>query len=105
MSTIDRASLVARWFVLTRETMPAMAAASRWPVHLDHCFMRICLDAALGAPWTALVAAPAIRTMSGRQLAAAVAVAERCVAAPDLLPRLNARSLAGRRAAHSGAAA
>ena len=105
MSTIDRSSLVARWLVLTRETLPGMARERSWPVQLDHCFMRICLDAALGAPWTQAIAAPAIRNMSEAQLSAAIAVAERCVAVPDDLPRLNARSLAARRDARLGAAA
>ena len=97
MSRIDRASLAARWFVLTRETMPAMAAASRWPVRLDHCFMRICLDTALGVPWHAVVARPAIHNLTDAQLAEAVRVAEAIVAAPETLPGMNRASLEGRR--------
>ena len=87
---------MARWTELTRDVLPRMAAAQRWPIHLDHCFMRVCLDAALGAPWTRAVARPAIHHMDDRQLAAAVRVAEGIVAAPDTLVPLNRRSLAGR---------
>lgn len=97
-----RARLVARWLELTREILPSMAAAQRWPVRHDHCFMRICLDAAFGTPWTHAVRAPAIRTMTSDQLALAVAIAERVVTEPRLLPDLNARSLAGRRTARAG---
>ncbi len=96
-STVDREALVARWTALTREILPGMAAAQRWPIHFDHCFMRVCLDAALGTPWTRAVARPAIRSMSDRQLACAVVVAESIAAAPDTLASLNQRSIAGRR--------
>lgn len=94
-----RAALVDRWYGLTRRILPALAAEHGWPIHLDHCFMRVCLDAALGSPWTAAVARPAIRHMSDEELAAAVRIAEGIAAEPDTLPALNARSLEGRRAA------
>ena len=95
----ERDALVARWMALTREVLPGMAAAQHWPIHLDHCFMRVCLDAVLGAPWTRAVARPAIHNMDDRQLAEAVRVAEGIAAAPDTLVALNQQSLAGRRRA------
>ncbi len=102
MSRTDhRQALVARWLALTREVLPGMAAEQRWPIRLDHCFMRVCLDHVLGAPWTAVVGRPAIRHMSERQLAEAIATAEDIVAEPDRLPLLNRASLTGRRAARA----
>ena len=95
----DRGAVLARWYALTREVLPALAAEHRWPIHLDHCFMRVCLDTALGAPWTATVRAPAVRHMSDDQFAAAMRVAEGIAAEPATLAELNARSIAGRRAA------
>ncbi len=74
-----------------------MAAAQRWPIRLDHCFMRVCLDAALGARWDSLVRRPAVRHLSDAQLAEAVAVARRIVAEPSLLRPLNDASLRLRR--------
>lgn len=70
-----------------------MAAAQSWPIRLDHCFMRVCLDAAFGRPWHEAVRRPAVRHMTDAELARAVAVAERIAADPPLLPELNARSL------------
>ena len=99
-----RAAMVERWHALTRRILPAMASEHGWPIHLDHCFMRVCLDAALGSPWTAAVARPAMRHMSDEELAAAVRVAEGIAARPDTLTALNARSLEGRRAARRGSA-
>jgi hypothetical protein len=95
----ERDALVERWFQLTRCRMPAMAAEHRWPIRLDHCFMRVCLDEALGAPWPQVVRRPAIHTMKVEQLAAAVRVAEALVRRPDRLAALNERSLQGRRMA------
>ena len=94
-----RRSQIDRWYQLTREILPAMAAHHRWPIRLDHCFMRVCLDAAVGTPWSDMIGRPAVRTMSDAQLAAAIAVGERIVHEPDCLPVLNAASLQGRRRA------
>ncbi|MBL6077604.1 hypothetical protein JMJ56_06270 [Belnapia sp. T18] len=88
-----RTALEARWLALTREVLPGMAAAEGWPIRLDHCFMRVCLDAAIGRPWSEAVRRPAIRHLTEPQLAAAVAIAERIQAEPALLPGLNRQSL------------
>ena len=93
----SRSDLEAHWRELTRVTLPGMAAANRWPIRYDHCFMRVCLDAAMGARWDTVVARPAVRHMTDRQLAAAIAVAERIVGDPALLVTLNAASLRSRR--------
>ncbi len=79
-----------------------MAAAEGWPIRLDHCFMRVCLDTAFGRPWHEAVRRPAVRHMTEAELARAVSVAERVAADPALLSELNAESLrlrgkAGRR--------
>ncbi len=88
-----RVTLLARWNVLTRDTLPAMAPTHQWPIRLDHCFMRVCLDAALGARWDTLVRRPAVRHLTCAQLARAVAIAERITQEPTLLPSLNTQSL------------
>ena len=94
-----RAALVARWLDLTRRVLPGMAGRERWPVHLDHCFMRICLDAAVGAPWHARLRRPAVHHATVAELRRAIAVAERIVAEPSILFQLNRDSLAGRQRA------
>ena len=93
---------MARWLELTQAVLPGMAAAQRWPIRLDHCFMRVCLDHAMGGRWDRVVARPAVRHMALADLAKAVAVAERAMRDPGLLPALNATSLAWRRAVRLG---
>jgi len=93
-----RALLLARWFRLTRETLPAMAAAQSWPLRHDHCFMRVCLDAALGGRWDRHLPRPAHRHMDDATLARAVGIAEGIVADPASLPMLDRASRVARRA-------
>ncbi len=40
----ERAALAERWLELTRVVLPAMAGPQHWPIRLDHCFMRACLN-------------------------------------------------------------
>ncbi len=89
-----RADSVARWLHLTRVVLPALAATHRWPIRNDHCFMRVCLDLAIGAPWHQRVRRPAIRHLDDAQLARAIALAERIAAEPASLAALNRESLA-----------
>lgn len=93
MSTSSDADLRTRWLTLTRDVLPGMAAAHGWPIRLDHCFMRVCLDHAIGQRWDTVVARPAIRHLDPAQLARAVACAEAVVADPASLPALNGASL------------
>ncbi len=70
-----------------------MAAQHRWPIRFDHCFMRVCLDDAIGAQWNTVVRSPAIRHLTDEQLAHAIGTAERIAANPALLLPLNDASL------------
>lgn len=94
--------LVAQWTGLVRHTLPNMAARCGWPISHDHCFMRVCLDAALGAPWHALVRRPAIRHLTDAQLSAAIAVAEGLLQAPEALHALNRQSIIWRQSTGGG---
>jgi hypothetical protein len=89
-----RADAVARWLHLTRVVLPGLAGTHRWPIRHDHCFMRVCLDLAIGAPWHQQVRRPAIRHLEDAQLARAIALAERIAADPASLAALNQESLA-----------
>ena len=90
---MTREELEARWFALTREDMPAVAADRGWPVRFDHCFQRILLDNAIGRPGREVIAAPAYREASDEVLAQAVALGEAALAGSEDLAALNRRSL------------
>lgn len=94
---MERVALERRWLVLTRETLPALAAARGWPVRADHCFQRILLDHAVGGRWYDHVAGrPAYRHIGADALARAVALGEAVAVGGADLPALNDRSLAWR---------
>jgi hypothetical protein len=93
-----RAALEAEWLRLTREVLPGLAAARRWPVHADHCFQRILLDAAAGDVWYRRIPGrPAYRAASADLLARAVALAGSVAAGASDLAALNRQSLDLRR--------
>lgn len=89
--------LIARWLELTRTILPGMASAAKWPISLDHCFMRVFLDHAVGERWDASVKRPAIKHMPTEKLRRAVLLGEIVVADPGRLAALNAQSLEWRR--------
>lgn len=94
---MERAVLAENWFMLTRETMPSLAAERSWPVRFDHCFQRILLDNAVGGPWRESIAAPAWRNAPDKVLIDALALGEAAVAGNLDLAALNARSLGWRK--------
>jgi hypothetical protein len=89
---------VERWLELTRVTLPAAAAEHRWPIQFDHCFMRVLLDNTVGDVWHHVIPRPAIRHIAPDMLDRAIALGEQVLREPGLLPELNRRSLAWRRA-------
>ncbi len=75
------------------------AAAERWPIRADHCFLRIAYDAAAGAKWDTIFARPAWASLPLDRLAAALTVLHRIEReGRAALDPLNAASLAFRRA-------
>ena len=99
-----------RWLALARRELPTRARAERWPLRLDHCFMRVVLDEVCDGRWYDHVAGrPAYRHLGPERLRAAVALAERLASEPPdaaeaLLRELDAASLRrrGKRATSAG---
>ena len=92
---------LARFKQLTEVALPRTAREQRWPIRLDHCFKRICLDAAFRDIWYNHLAKPAERHLAGPALIAALACAEAILA--EGLPTLtlrNAESLRYRGKSH-----
>ncbi|MGC6400519.1 GCN5-related N-acetyltransferase [Sphingomonas sp. FW199] len=94
----DRAALESRWLVLTRQDLPGIASARRWPIRADHCFQRVLLDHAAGGVWYDHIAGrPAYAHADAALLARAVALGEAVLAETADLPALNRQSIAWRR--------
>ncbi len=90
---MTRDALEARWFELTREVMPSLAAERRWPVRFDHCFQRILLDHAVGGPWRDHIKPPAYRNATDAQLREAAALGDAVISGKADLAALNRQSL------------
>jgi hypothetical protein len=85
-----------RWFMLTRERLPALAPMRGWPVREDHCFQRILLDNAVGGHWSDEIPAPAYRNAPDDVLERAIALGEAAASGAEDLVELNRNSLAWR---------
>lgn len=79
---------------LTEVVLPARARELRWPIRLDHCFKRICFDAAFGDVWDRHIRRPAERNLRGAALGLALLCAEELAAGgAALLAERNRQSL------------
>ena len=104
MKSEDRPAAETRWLKLTRETLPAVARARRWPVEADHCFQRIFLDMACDGVWyDRIPGRPAYAYADRALLDRAIAFAEAALAGEVDIAVLNRRSLAWRKARRSEA--
>lgn len=83
-----------RFKTLTETELPALAKLRHWPLRLDHCFKRVCLDWACNDCWYAHIRRPAERHLEGETLMRAVRCAEDLLAGDlALLGERNAQSL------------
>lgn len=67
----------------------------KWPVHVDHCFARIILDAAVGidTPWMSKIKSPAYKNMSREQLEASIKLGHAILDGEADLVELDSQSL------------
>ena len=102
-------NLESTWTTLYTQTLPSLARAKApsqpyWPVHLDHCFARIILDAVIGAPtpaspatpWTARLKSPAVKNMTIQQLEKCIEIGEGVKSGRENLVKLDQQSLNAR---------
>lgn len=61
---------------MTERVLPERAREERWPLRLDHCFKRVCLDYAFGDVWYKHLSKPAERHLAGDDLERGVRCAE-----------------------------
>ena len=97
-------ALRAKWTELYSIRLPELAKAKApsqpsWPVHLDHCFGRIILDAVVGegkAPWKDKLKGPAVKNMSEEQLEGCLHMGEKIADGSVSLVELDEQSLKSR---------
>tara|TARA_A200000113_G_scaffold4414_1_gene4807 strand:+ start:861 stop:1202 length:342 start_codon:yes stop_codon:yes gene_type:complete len=77
-----------------KNVLPSIAATKKnsWPIHNDHCFMRVILDNVCGCAWYDVIRSPAYQNLSEEKAIAAAQLAE-CIACESVsLHTLNERS-------------
>jgi hypothetical protein len=76
---------------------PMMARQERWPIYLNHCFLRVIYDNVLQAKWDTILPGPASQNMTDDQIHQCVLLCEEIRRYPELLPILNEISLSYRK--------
>lgn len=90
----DREAAIAEWKRLTEHVLPELARQHRWPLRLDHCFKRVCLDYAFEDVWYHHLRKPAERHLDGDALSRALDCAQSIAVEGEALLRLrNEQSL------------
>lgn len=73
---MTEAEQITRFKQITEHLLPERARERRWPLRLDHCFKRVCLDHAFQDVWYRHLKKPAERHISGTPLTRALHCAE-----------------------------
>lgn len=73
---MSEAEQIARFKLLTERLLPERAREQHWPLRLDHCFKRVCLDHAFQDVWYRHLKKPAERHLTGAPLAETLSCAE-----------------------------
>ena len=85
---------IAEWKHLTEAVLPALAKEQHWPLRMDHCFKRVCLDYAFQDLWYRHLKKPAERHLAGEALERALSCAREIARDGEPLLRVrNAESL------------
>ena len=92
-----------RYWQLTTEDLPEVAAARGWPIDEGHCFQRVILDTICHGVWYRKIAEPAVGHMTNAQLRKAVRLGEDLLSGARMLEPLNVQSIKWRKAAKMAA--
>ena len=77
-----------------KSVLPSIAAMKKntWPIHNDHCFMRVILDNVCGCAWYDVIPSPAYQNLSQEYAIAAAQLAKRIASENVSLHTLTERS-------------
>ncbi len=83
---------------LAREVFPVAARAGKFPIHQDHCFLRIVYDNLFEQKWQDVLpkGEAAYKQLTNNQLQAAIALGHSIIADAATCTELNQKSLAWR---------
>ncbi|WP_334056980.1 hypothetical protein [Alteromonas sp. S005] len=77
-----------------KNVLPSIASTKKnaWPIHHDHCFMRVILDNTVGCAWYEVIPSPAYKNLTDEQACAALNLARQIATESVSLHVLNQRS-------------
>jgi len=77
-----------------KNVLPSIASTKKntWPIHHDHCFLRVILDNIVGCAWYEVIPSPAYKNLTDEQVSAALCLAKQIATESVSLHTLNQRS-------------
>ncbi len=77
-----------------KNVLPSIASTKKntWPIHHDHCFLRVILDNIVGCAWYEFIPSPAYKNLTDEQVSAALCLAKQIATESVSLHTLNQRS-------------
>ena len=77
-----------------KNVLPSIASTKKntWPIHHDHCFLRVILDNIVGCAWYEVIPSPAYKNLTDEQVSAALCLAKQIATESVSLHVLNQRS-------------
>ncbi|WP_394221242.1 hypothetical protein [Alteromonas gracilis] len=77
-----------------KTVLPSIAKGKKqaWPIHHDHCFMRVILDNICKCAWYDLIPSPAYKHLTPEQAGAALSLAKQIASESVSIHTLNERS-------------
>ena len=94
LNSSERLNNLEEFLHYAKNILPSIASMKKnaWPIHHDHCFMRVILDNIVGCAWYEAIPSPAYKNLTDEQASAALNLARQIAIESVSLHVLNQRS-------------
>ena len=94
LKSTERLNNLEQFLHYAKNVLPSIALTKKnaWPIHHDHCFMRVILDNIVGCAWYEVIPSPAYKNLTDEQASAALNLARQIATESVSLHAINQRS-------------
>ncbi len=94
LKSTERLNNLEEFLHYAKNVLPSIASIKRnaWPIHHDHCFIRVILDNIVGCAWYEVIPSPASKNLTDEQASAALNLARQIATEIVSLHALTQRS-------------
>ena len=91
LKSTERLNNLEEFLHYAKNVLPSIASTKKntWPIHHDHCFLRVILDNIVGCAWYEVIPSPAYKNLTDEQVSAALCLAKQIATESISLHTLN----------------